>query len=138
LHQNSNLNRNIKDCCILHGSLYENKTLVVLTQEGSLEFYNLDNGEMLKNSFENDNENKINHMFCSPNSRYLCCLTQNGLIQCYDLDYLNMILNSKNEKQCNIINVKNDITKILSENNTKVCKFLQNLTIYSFNQYIYN
>lgn len=107
-HQNPDLVRNIKDCCVLHGSFYENKILVVLTQEGFLEFYNLDNGENLKTSFDNHNENKINQMFCSPNSRYLCCITQNGLVECYDLDYLNIKLNSKNQQQTNGINMKDE------------------------------
>jgi hypothetical protein len=139
LHQTSESIENIKDCCILHGSFFENRILVVLTQEGYLQFYNLDNGELLENSFENDNENKIHNMFCSPNSRYLCCLTQNGIIKCYDLDLLNMKLNSKSQQQNNTINNKSEIypSKIKGEHFSKVCDFL--VLIYrSFRLNIYN
>ena len=90
----------IKDCVMLPGACYDNKLLVVLTQSaGSLDVYNLDaterqqllvatlsNQHIVHNQSQMLNEQKIAHLVCSPNARYLCAMTESGCILCYDLD----------------------------------------------------
>lgn len=86
----------IKDCIILPGFCYENKYVVVLTQEGVLDVYNIETGQqacnlnshnIVHNQSQVLNEQKISQIYCSSNSRYLSALTYDGCIQVYDLDF---------------------------------------------------
>lgn len=85
----------IKDCILLPGFCYENKLLIVLTQEGKLNVYNVDSGQMVANfnsvnqtynQSQLVNEQKLIQIYCSPSSRYFAGISQDGFIQLYDLD----------------------------------------------------
>ena len=87
---------NLKDCLILPGYCYENKLVIVLTQEGRLDVYNIESGQMVANlnssNFTHNqsqviNEQKLSQVCCATNSgRYFCALSQDGFIQVFDLD----------------------------------------------------
>lgn len=78
----------VKDCFLLTGT-YENKILVILTQDGYVELVNIENEKKLlclnKTTHPNAND-KVISVSISPNSRYLTCISENGCVQVYDLD----------------------------------------------------
>lgn len=85
----------IKDCCILPGFCYDNKFLIVLCADGTLDLYNIESGELVTNlnsrSIANNHsqlldEQKIIQITCASNGRFMCATTQDGCIQCYDFD----------------------------------------------------
>lgn len=87
----------IKDCMMIPGFCYENKLLIVLTQEGKLDLYNIETGELAFNLNSNSivhnqsqilNEQKLTQIYLSPNSNhYMCTTSHDGCIQVYDLDF---------------------------------------------------
>ena len=86
----------IKDCLVLPGYCYENKLVIILTQEGRLDVYNTESSQLVANlnssNFTHNqsqviNEQKLSQICCAANSgRYFCALSQDGFIQVYDLD----------------------------------------------------
>ncbi len=93
--QLSDLSLTIKDCCILPGSCYENKLLLVLCTDGTLDVYSMDNGCLLTNLNSRHlvhnqsqvlDEQRISQIRCSTNGRFMCATTHDGFIQCFDLD----------------------------------------------------
>ena len=91
----ANTNLTIKDCCVLPGFTYDNKFLLVLCSEGTLDVYSIETGKIVanlnsKNITNNHSqlleEQKISQIHCSLNGRFMCAATQDGCIQCYDFD----------------------------------------------------
>ena len=89
-------NETIKDCLILPGLCYDNKLIIVLSQDGQLDVYNIESGahvvnlnstNIVHNQSQILNEQKLTHIYCSPNGRYLNAITHDGCIQVYDLDH---------------------------------------------------
>lgn len=87
----------IKDCLMIPGFCYENKLLVVLTQEGRLDLYNIETGQLACNLNSNSivhnqsqllNEQKLTQIYLPLGSNhYMCTTSHDGCIQVYDLDF---------------------------------------------------
>jgi WD40 repeat protein len=118
--------RIIKDCCILGGQCYENKIVLVLQIDGSLDVYNIDSGEKVYNLNSNRivhnqsqtlNEQKIINISTSTNGRFLLGVTQDGCIQCYDLDACSAMRSLKAtsnlmKSTLNSMTISNETTKL--------------------------
>lgn len=86
----------IKDCHIIPGFCYENKLLLVLSQEGKLDLYNIETGQFMCNLNSNSiihnqsqllNEQKLTQLHLALSStRYMCTTSHDGCIQVYDID----------------------------------------------------
>ena len=86
----------IKDCSFLSGFTYENKIAIVLTQEGSLDAYNVESGQLVAslnstqishNQSQMLNEQKPTQIYAPTNGHYFSLISQNGYIQVFDLDF---------------------------------------------------
>jgi WD40 repeat protein len=95
LNQSETTLLTIKDCVMLPGFCYDNKYLLVLTQSGLCEIYNIETGQMMinldskhlvHNQSQMLNEQKPSQIYCSANARYFCAITQDGCMQIYDFD----------------------------------------------------
>jgi hypothetical protein len=85
----------IKDCCLLPGFCYDNRFLIVLCTDGTLDLYNIESGELVTNLNSRNiasnhsqllDEQRITQIVCSSNGRFMCATTHDGCIQCYDFD----------------------------------------------------
>lgn len=80
-----------KDCLVVPGFCYDNKIVVVLTQDGHLSAYNMENSQLI-GMFSSPGQSMISEFkviqmcWATNSSRYFCALTQDGCIQVYDLD----------------------------------------------------
>ncbi len=143
LNQKQDKSLGLKDCLFIPGAFYENRLVIVLTQEGDLDVYNIENSQLVANlnSFKiNNNQSQIlNHqkpiqIYCSSNARYFCSVTDDGCIQCYDLDHspLKSLKVSANIMKYSSINSTNNRTsnsdidkkkqKMLTDNNIQLKK----------------
>lgn len=79
---------NIRDVVFLPGANYGNRILLILTQSGSINVYNIESDEMICNmtSTKIKQGEKPTHVDISPNARYMSTLTEDGCIQLFNLD----------------------------------------------------